>query len=98
MDRSTIEKIIFDALATANQSRDANEQIVISADAKLYGADGQLDSMALVALLIDIEEALQDEGFHVSLSDEHAMSRSRSPFRDVPSLIGHIELLVGQAP
>ena len=98
MDRSRIEQIIFDALKAANQSRDSSEQIVISSDALLYGTGGQLDSMSLVALLIDIEEALQDEGFRIALGDEQAMSQSGSPFRDVPSLVAHIQLLVGQNP
>lgn len=96
MNREQIQQIIFDALEAANQSREGTEQILISPGAPLYGDRGQLDSMSLVALLIDIEEALQDEGFRVSLGDEQAMSQSRSPFRDVPSLIAHIEHLLGK--
>lgn len=97
MEKERIQQIIFDALRAANQARGTNEQIAISPDARLYGRDGQLESMGLVALLIDVEEALQDEGFSVSLSDEKAMSMSRSPFRDVSSLTGYIEELLKKA-
>jgi acyl carrier protein len=90
MDKKEIEQIIFTALEMANASRGPNEKITISPDAKLFGKDGQLDSLALVALLIDIEEALLEEGYQVFLSDERAMSRSRSPFMDVPSLVKFI--------
>lgn len=97
MERERIQQIIFEALAAANQARDVNEQIAIAPDARLYGRDGQLESMGLVALLIDVEEALQDEGYSVSLSDERAMSMSRSPFRDVSTLVGYIEGLLKEA-
>ena len=94
MEQNRIQQIIFDALEATNQVREENNQIEMSSDAKLYGRDGQLESMELVALLIDIEEALQDEGFNISLSDERAMSQSKSPFRDVPSLVSYISSVI----
>jgi acyl carrier protein len=96
MERSQIEQMVFDALEAVNQSLVDEEQIEISPDAKLYGKGGQMGSMTLVALLLDIEEALQDEGVHVALSDEKAMSQYKSPFRDVPSLVNYIQSLIGQ--
>lgn len=94
MECSEIEKIIFDALEMANHSLPDDEQIEISPNAKLYGKEGQLGSMALVALLLDIEDALLDQGIQISLSDEHAMSQFKSPFRDVPSLIAYVQTLM----
>lgn len=94
MQIDKIQQIIFDALDVANQTLNQGDQIFISADTKLYGQDGQLESMGLVALLIDIEEALLDEDVVVSLSDERAMSMTNSPFRDVPALVGYIEQLI----
>jgi hypothetical protein len=47
--------------------------------------------MDLVALMIDIEEALGEAGYNVILTAERAMSRARSPFKDVPSLVAYIE-------
>ena len=94
MKENKIQELIFDALSATNQVREEDSQIEISPDARLYGRDGQLESMELVALLIDIEEALQDEGFNISLSDERAMSQSKSPFRDVPSLVSYISSVI----
>jgi hypothetical protein len=51
--------------------------------------------MGLVALIIDIEEALAEAGFDIILTNERAMSRTRSPFRDVPSLVAYIEDCLG---
>ena len=91
MDRSQIEAIVLESIENTNQAREDDEQIDASPTAPLFGGDGPLDSMALVALVIDIEEALADEGVEVRLTDEKAMSQSRSPFRDVPSLVAFIE-------
>jgi acyl carrier protein len=91
VDRSQIQTIIFAALHMANQAREDDQQLTVSPDAPLFGNDGQLDSMGLVALIIDIEEALGEAGHNIILTNERAMSRAQSPFKDVPSLVAYIE-------
>ncbi|MBZ2167600.1 hypothetical protein [Marinobacter sp. F4216] len=86
-----IQQIIFDALELTNHAREDHRQIVISESTLLFGNDGVLDSMELVGLLISIEEALLDEGIEVTLSDERAMSQSKSPFRSVTTLTNYIQ-------
>jgi acyl carrier protein len=90
MEHASIQTLVFDALNLTNQSREESAQIPISADTELFGNNGCLDSMALVALLIDIEDLLLDEGVTVSLSDERAMSATNSPFRSVQTLVNYI--------
>ena len=94
MTKNDIQQIIFDALEMVNNAREDNEQIPVSETTELYGSNGHLDSMGLVAFLIDIEEALMDNEINISLSDERAMSQSNSPFRNVESLSAYIETLV----
>ncbi|MBK5940373.1 hypothetical protein [Halochromatium roseum] len=96
MTNDDIQKIIFDALAMANNGREADSQIPLSTETQLYGTGGHLDSMGLVSFLVDIEESLQDSGIYISLSDERAMSQQNSPFRDVQSLSGFIVQLIGE--
>jgi acyl carrier protein len=91
VNRSQIQTIILDALQMANLSREDDQQLTVSPDAPLFGDSGQLDSMGLVALIIDIEEALGGAGYTVLLTAERAMSRAQSPFKDVPSLVAYIE-------
>lgn len=56
-------------------------------DTALYGADGPLDSMALVNLIADIEDAVARQyEASITLADEAAMSAKRSPFRNVRAL------------
>lgn len=98
MTRADIESIVLAAMRAANAARTPDQQLVVSPDAPVFGRHSTLDSLGLVALLIDVEDALADRGVHVTLSDERAMSQSRSPFRDVPSLVSFIEGLLAPAP
>lgn len=92
-----LQQIIFDALELTNYAREDERQIEITPDTLLFGNDGVLDSMELVGLLISIEEALLDEGVEVVLSDERAMSQSRSPFRSVASLKDYIAAVINES-
>jgi acyl carrier protein len=77
-------------LELSNQSRSDDTQIPRLDTTILFGQNGHLDSMALVALLMDIEDAFQEQGIDISLSDEKAMSLSRSPSKDIPSIAQYI--------
>jgi len=53
----------------------------------LYGNEGVLDSMALVNLIADIEDAVSEKfGASITLADEKAMSARQSPFLNVKTL------------
>jgi acyl carrier protein len=86
----TILATVLQAMRSANLARDGSMQLVVSPDAPLFGPDSALDSLGLVGLLLDIEEALQALGCDVLLSDERAMSQKRSPFRTVQSIVAYI--------
>jgi acyl carrier protein len=56
----------------------------------LFAADGVLDSMGLVSLVVALEQALEREHtISVSLADEHALSQRRSPYRTVGTLAAY---------
>lgn len=91
MERSRIVTIVLEAVVQANLTRVASQQLEVSPAASLFGAPSPLDSLGLVALLIDVEEACAREGHPVTLSDERAMSQTRSPFRSVAVLVDFIQ-------
>jgi hypothetical protein len=81
----SIRKLIVDTLppGTGEHSR-------------LFGGDAPLDSLGLVNFLADLEYRLSEEfGCDVVLASELAMSRQRSPFRDVPALTEYVLELMG---
>ena len=85
-----VERAVLQAMENANRSRSADQQLVVSPDAQIFGPGSPLDSLGLVALLIDVEESLRDIGLDVTLSDERAVSQVKSPFRSVPALTSYI--------
>ena len=95
MDRSQVMEIVLGAMRACNRGRAADSQLEVSETARLFGGGSPLDSLGLVALLIDIEDACAERGITIVLSDERALAQSRSPFRDVPSLVEYIGALAG---
>lgn len=62
-----------------------------SLETKIYGIEGNLDSLALVSLVSDVEELLSEEfNKEIILADEKMMSAKNSPFKDVESLTNYI--------
>jgi hypothetical protein len=63
----------------------------------VFGSDGTLDSLGLVNFLADLEYRIAEEyGRELVLASERAMSRSRSPFRDVDTLAAYIVELLAE--
>lgn len=86
-----VQDLVLRAIENANVARMPDAQLTVGADAPLFGSGSALDSLGLVSLLIDIEDALRDRGIEVMLSDARAMSQERSPFRSVAALVMFIQ-------
>lgn len=96
MTPAEIQKVVLSALCHANLARKADAQLDVSPQAPIFGPGSPLDSLGLVSLLIDIEEAMQDRGLEITLGDARAMSQTKSPFRSVPALVDYIETVLPQ--
>jgi acyl carrier protein len=61
---------------------------------------GNLDSLGLVTLVVDLEERLLDDfGVAVALASERALSRKQSPYRTVGTLSDYVvALAAGDEP
>jgi len=98
LNSTEIEELILQAVENLNRARKPAARLAVSPTALLFGPGSPLDSLGLVSLLIDIEEALADRGHPITLSDALAMSQTRSPFRDVPALSAYIRAHLSSAP
>lgn len=96
MSLPEIEAIVLEAMRNANLARDPPEQLEIAPTARIFGRGSPLDSLGLVALLIDVEEAMLRAGAPVMLTDDRAMSQTQSPFRSVPALVAYIDQLLAR--
>lgn len=83
------------------QAKELNEELTNKipleqgADAPLFGGDGVLDSIALVTLIVAVEQAIEDEfDTALTIADEKAMSQKVSPFRTVGALSAYVQKLI----
>ncbi len=90
-----IEKIIVEALEDINEDLESEALEEPTCETKLFGEGGALDSLALVSVITDIEEAVEEKfGKHITIADEKAMSLKRSPFSTVGTLTEYVESLL----
>jgi acyl carrier protein len=93
-----MQDLVLQVVAELNPSLPDPVKIESGAQAALYGRTGVLDSMALVSLVVALEQLIEEEfGIAVALADERAVSQSSSPFRSVGSLAAYAELRVQEA-
>jgi acyl carrier protein len=86
-DRSAIEELITGSVQQLAEDFDLPALKQVDSASILYGEGGALDSMALVNLIADVEDAVEARfGQSIALADERAMSARRSPYRSVDSL------------
>lgn len=82
-----VEILVIESVRLLAEDFDLNTLKQPSAESALYGNDGVLDSMALVNLIADVEEAVSEQfGAAIALADEKAMSARNSPFLNVKTL------------
>lgn len=95
IDKNTILKLIQTILKELGEDLGKESLLVTDEMTPLFGSKSELDSMNLVNLITDIEERLSDEyDIVITLASASAMSRTRSPFLRVGSLINYIMELI----
>jgi len=90
LKRGTVLESIRRSLTALNAERDPGDQIPIAEDTPLLGGESQLDSLAFVAFVADLEERLYaDTGREIVLVGELDATESQ-PFRNVAALADRI--------
>jgi acyl carrier protein len=97
MDKfDAIKEIVFTAIDEVNQQSLKEIQVQKTIETPLTGG-ASLDSMALVNLILSIEDKVEKEfGVSISLFDELASSSEDDPFENVKSVIDYILLLLNE--
>lgn len=86
-----IQNIIIQALKNLADELENPQLQNPDLQTKIYGSEGNLDSLALVSFITDIEEMVDNEfNTNITLADEKAMSSRNSPFKDVSTLTQYI--------
>jgi acyl carrier protein len=89
IDRNTALDVVSvclrESMAESGNTADVTEDTVI------VGKDAVLDSVEVVALIVNIEQKLEiDHDVSVTLASDKAMSQRSSPFRTVGVLADHV--------
>jgi D-alanine--poly(phosphoribitol) ligase subunit 2 len=96
--RAKLVSIILAACEELNATLKTPVDVSQGADARLYGSQGALDSLALVSMIVAVEQSIADEfNVPVGLADERAMSQRNSPFKSVGSLADYAQGLLAEA-
>jgi acyl carrier protein len=96
--KEKIEELILHSIKELNEELENESLNNPTTQTKLYGANGALDSLALVSLITDLEDIISDEfDKDIVLADEKAMSQRTSPFRSVKTLTKYTQTLIDEA-
>ena len=83
--------IVLKALENLNEELEPEDRIPVAPDTRLFGNDAVIDSLSLVSLIVDVEQALADElGTPISLTDDRAINQEVSPFTTPRTLAEYI--------
>lgn len=94
-DSITIKTIVLKSLGELNEELD--NPIEITDDMVLMGDKGVLDSMDFVNLMVIIEDMIFEElSKEITIVNEKAFSRKRSPFHNIETLTEYLDEIVGE--
>ena len=95
VNKQTVLQLIFKTIDEINETLPDDSQLEKSTQTQLLGRQGKLDSLGLVSFIILLEQHITEElNTAITLADEKAISRSKSPFRTVETLADYtLELL-----
>ncbi|ADE55394.1 hypothetical protein [Coraliomargarita akajimensis] len=89
--KQEIETLVLETVSLLAKDFEIPTLETPNSDSLLFGPEAPLDSMALVNLIADLEDAtLEAFGASITLADEKAMSARTSPFKDVQSITAAI--------
>ena len=92
-----IRTAVFSAVDELNKQLPAGVSVEKSLDAPLYGAGGKLESLDFVTLIMEVEEKINAEfGTDITMADENLLSKEKSPFSTLRTLIEYLEELLKQ--
>lgn len=100
--RATDRDRLVDALVIGVRARldEAGESPpdVVGNDTRLVGERAVVGSLALVSLIVELEQTVEDEwGVALTLADERALSQQHSPFRTIGTLADYTARLLAEA-
>ena len=98
ISRGNASEIVLASLQEVFAQAGTEAPSSITDDTVLVGNDAVIDSLGVVALIVEVEQRLeQNHGISVVLANDKAMSAKNSPFRTVGVLTDHVIAMAQEA-
>jgi acyl carrier protein len=95
--KERISTAVFSAVDELNKQLPKGVEVEKSLDAPLYGAAGKLESLDFVTFIMEVEEKIKAEfGVDITIADENLLSKEKSPFSSLRTLIEYLEEVLKQ--
>lgn len=83
-----ILELLYACIDTANRMQPSAAKLSKTPDTVLVGDSGVLDSLALISLLVDLEDALRTNlGVECSLIEDDLLADAQGPYRSIATLV-----------
>jgi acyl carrier protein len=94
---ATLLQIVLDGLREVLVMSDRPMPELLDEATSLIGKQAVLDSLALVTLIVDLEQRIEEEyDVALTIADDRAMSQKHSPFRSVGALTAYLDELLAE--
>lgn len=91
MQKGELIDLMVPLLERVLSEQDERVAVRAAASSPLVGENAIVTSLSLVSFIADVESILADGyGIDVTLVSEHALSRSKSPFRTIATLADYV--------
>ena len=94
-ERERIVNAVYNAIDELNNQLPPGVSVEKTPEAPLFGAGGKLESLDFVTLIMEVEEKINAEfGTNLVIADENLLSKEKSPFSTVQTLVDYLGELV----
>lgn len=84
-----MKELVIESIKAVNEELEIEELQQVNENTPLFEL---LDSMAVLDLVLEIEERLQKKfGRYIQIADERTMDAVSTPFKNLTTLIKHVE-------
>ena len=96
-NQERVESAVYKAVDELNKQLPKGSHVEKSLDAVLYGKSGQLESIDVVTLIMEVEDQIKAEfGTSITIADDRAMSQENSPFSTLGTLTTYVAELLNE--
>jgi acyl carrier protein len=97
MNKNEIFIVVTSTIKSLVDTLPDEQKFKVEENTKLFGEGSIINSLSLVSIIVDLETTFSiDYGFDISLTDDRAMMKEKSPFESVSALVDYIDELVNE--